>query len=177
MQHFISPASKNPKTLDRKQSVGLNSTRTGGLNPMHSSNKSKKSQNHGQQLIIKKAILSDMYKQRQRMTYHLNTHREKLTDAQRQDEEQKIKLHEEKIRCRELEIELLEYIHRDEFRKCALYIISAQKAHEKRGAEILNGRGILPGVSPISQMILGKNQKLMERQYFKNFSYLKQEMP
>jgi len=48
-----------------------------------------------------------------------------MNDQQRIAEEEKISLQNEKIKCREYEIELLSYMHQNEFMKCALYIISA----------------------------------------------------
>jgi hypothetical protein len=77
-----------------------------------------------------------------------------------------------KIKFREYEIELLDYMYKDEFKKCAQLIIQAHKANERRGIEILNGKQILPGISPITQMIQGMNQQLLDRQYERNFSYL-----
>ena len=86
-----------------------------------------------------------------------------MNDQQRIAEEEKISLQNEKIKCREYEIELLSYMHQNEFMKCALYIISAQKANQKVGMQLIQGKKELPGVSPISLMIQGQNQDLAER--------------
>jgi len=41
--------------------------------------------------------------------------------------------------------------------------------------KLIQGKKELPGVSPISLMIQGQNQDLAERQYYKNFNYLRSQ--
>lgn len=66
-----------------------------------------------------------MIKQRNKLTHQLQHHRHSYNDQQYKAEENKITLLNEKIKCRQYEIELLDYMHQDDFMKCALYIISA----------------------------------------------------
>jgi hypothetical protein len=54
------------------------------------------------------------------------------------------------------DIDLDEYLLKDDFRKEALYIIGTQKANRKAGDEIFrNSEKRLPGASPIAAMIRG----------------------
>ena len=76
---------------------------------------------------------------------------------------------------KEQDIELDEHLIRDEFRKIAISIISSQKIFSKVGKEIFRQPEDkrLPGISPVTQMILGNNDPLLFGKYEKNYSYRK----
>lgn len=65
---------------------------------------------------------------------------------------------------KQYDLDLEDYLYKDEFRREALTIIGAQKAFKKTGDKILrSSERRLPGQSPVKSMIKGQNQYLQEQ--------------
>ena len=76
---------------------------------------------------------------------------------------------------KQYDLQLDQYLLKDEFRKEAMYIIGSQKAYKQLGDDIFRNQDKrLPGSSPIAAMIKGHNRELSEKQFKKNFAYLDQ---
>ena len=70
-----------------------------------------------------------------------------------------------------MDVDLLEYNENYSIQKNALSVIS-QKSLRRKASQILE-KEELPGVSPVAEMIQGRNDTMKTRQFQKNYGYIK----
>ena len=187
----VTPAKNGrPDNLDAKKALKNRGVKSSNNSPLqvkfsdqiqkvNSSWKPRKtmrvSPNRGSQehrMKVKLALLNDVLRKKEKLRQKVS---EPLSTSQQMDTyAQTLRQYTQMAKYKQYDLDLDDYLLKDEFRKEALSIIGSQRAYRKIGNKILrSSERRLPGQSPVASMIKGQNLYLQEQQFKKNYSFLK----